>query len=493
MSMAERSYFKRYASKLTDHETTNYIQLFDAVAAQTEYDEAALKKKFSKEKFVKQFSVAKNYLTKAILKSLRNFHEESNPAYQSKALVLELSILMDKGIYEHSLKVIKKGAELASRYELYQDKSEFLSKEIYLLMNHAAQNTSRTIQLVLKEQEALNSKIQLLTAFENLYQRQNSVATSSYQIRNESSLKILDEIFNDPLIKNEKYGAEASRISYYHFYIRAIHYSLLDNREFFLREAKRLVAVCNKSEHFSAIDIRSFLNAINLLLEASYFNAEWEEMKKALDQLQQLNVKSERDKIAQFIYYSRFALVYFDQKQNARLKLELMEEAWKTFKKLGNQIPYHVKISLIVTYSSALMEMGKYSNAIDWINLYSQNKKEDQVRYDVQSILLMFQLIAHFELNNILLVKNLIPNISRYIKSVGQLSNFEKVVISFFKKLTSSKTLPPQIFDETLNALNMLKQGDILNRNRATHDIFRNFIIQKKNGKKYHELKNQEN
>lgn len=254
-----------------------------------------------------------------------------------------------------------------------------------------------------------------------------------------------------------------------------------------------MVEVCLSAPHFTSIDLLGMMNALNLLLEASYFNEDWSEIKKTLAILHEINPQNDRDRVAKFIYYSRFALIYFDQIKNIKAKTELIDEAWRTFKKLGNQIPYHIKISLIVTYSSALMEMGKYSNAIDWINLYSQNKKEDQVRYDVQSILLMFQLIAHFELNNTLLVKNLIPNISRYIKSVGQLSNFEKVVISFFNKLTSSKTLSSQIFDETLNALNVLKQGDILNRNRATHDIFRNFIIQKKNGKKYHELKDQEN
>ena len=69
--MAEKSYFKRYASKLSDDSSTNYVQLLDAIAAQEEYEEPALKKKFAKEKFVKQFSVAKTYLYKSIIKARR--------------------------------------------------------------------------------------------------------------------------------------------------------------------------------------------------------------------------------------------------------------------------------------------------------------------------------------------------------------------------------------------------------------------------------------
>jgi len=488
--MAERSYFKRYALKLSDDSSTNYVQLFDAIATQEEYDEALLKKKFAKEKFVKQFSVAKAYLYKAIIKALKNFYEESNMQSQLKNLQLELAILMDKGIYEQARKVISKGVSLAHEFEMFSDLDEFLTAELYLLMNnYESSGEKRDVELIIKEHRELGKQTQNLVEFENLYQQQHRLNKAVYQLRDEKHLEQYSTIFKNSLL-SDKANALSSRSLYCFHFIRSLHFSVTDNRKDFLSETKQLVSVCFSSKHFKEYDLRGCMNALNLLLEASYFNADWKTMNDALRKLKELPVKSERDKMAQFIYYSRFGLIYFDQKKDIKNKRQLIDDAWKNINRYEKKIPYHIRISTLVTYSSALIEMGEYSRALDWIELFRQKKKGEEVRFDVQSILLMMQLIAHYELNNRLLVKNIIPNISRFIRNIGQQSKFEKIVLSFFGKLTSSKVVVEKIFEETLSELNALKDGDILSRNRTMHDIFRLFIESKQQKKKYHQMCN---
>ncbi|MCB9336004.1 MAG: hypothetical protein H6586_07635, partial [Flavobacteriales bacterium] len=51
-----------------------YLKLMDAILKQNEYNEDELLGLFKNEKFVKQFSVAKNYLINFILKQLRQYH-----------------------------------------------------------------------------------------------------------------------------------------------------------------------------------------------------------------------------------------------------------------------------------------------------------------------------------------------------------------------------------------------------------------------------------
>lgn len=486
--MAERSYFKRYAGKLSDDTATNYIQLFDAIAAQEEYNEPALKKKFAKELFVKQFSVAKTYLYKTVIKALKNFYEESNVQSQLKNLQLELAILMDKGIYGQAHKVILKGIKLAGEFEMFTDMNDFLSAELYLLMNgYEPGNNKRNVQVVLSEQQALSTQIQNLVDFEALYYRQHGLNKRFYQVRNQEQLATYNTVFNHPLLQNKKQALSQRALYSFHF-MRALHFSVTDLRPEFLQESILLCKVCSGSKHFAEYDLRGHMNALNLLLEAAYFNADWKNMNTALTQLKSLPVKSERDKMAQFIYYSRFGLIYFDQKKDEKAKRELIDDTWQNIRRYERKIPFHIRVSLMVTNSSALLEMGEYSKALDWIELYRQNKNEDEARYDVQSILLLMQLIVHYELNNHLLVKNIVPNISRFIRKVGQLSEFERVALSFFNRLTSSKTVGERIFNETLKELNALKDGDILHRNRTMHDIFRVFIESKKAGRKYHQM-----
>ena len=395
---------------------------------------------------------------------------------------------MDKGIYRQAHKVIQRGLTLAYEFEMFSDLNEFLTAELYLLMNNYELSTAaRNGDTIVKEHAELWRKTRNLTEFETLYQQQHRLNKAVYQIRDENQLKQYTDIFNNSLLK-VKANALSSRSLYYFHFIRALHFSVTDKRKEFLSESKELVAVCFSSKQFKEFDLRGCMNALNLLLEASYFNADWKTMNYALKKLKELTVKSYRDKMAQFIYYSRFGLIYFDQQKNEKAKRALIEESWKNILRFEKKIPYHIRVSLMVTYSSALMEMGEYAKALDWIELYRQGKKENETRFDVQSILLLMQLIAHYELGNLLLVKNIVPNISRFIRKVGQQSAFEKIVLSFFNKLTSSKTVAQKVFEETLMELNALTEGDILNRNRTVHDIFKVFIESKMKGKKYHQM-----
>ncbi|HLP19119.1 MAG TPA: hypothetical protein VK174_02395 [Chitinophagales bacterium] len=487
MSMAERSYFKRYSAKLGEGSSTNYIRLFDAIAAQGQYNEAAIKKLFASEKFVKQFSVAKAYLYKTVIRALRNFREESSIQSSLKHLQLELDILMDKGIYTQAMQVIDNGIKLARQYEMLTDLNEFVAARLYMLMhNYQPLKGKETIDDVIAYHLQLGRQIDNLVQFENLYQQQHRLNKTVYQLRDGKQLKDYDTIFSNPLLQS-KSAALTGRALYLFHFIRCLHFSVTDRRADFLAEAKKLVAVCYATPYFKQYDYRGTMNALNLLLEAAYFNHDWAAMNKALKQLQAVPVQTDRDKIAAFIYYSRFALIYFDQKKDSKAMLKLMEEAWVMLKRYEQKIPYHVRVNTMVTYSSVYLEMGEYAKALDWIELYRQGKKEEAVRFDSQSILLMMQLIAHYEMGNLLLVKNIVPNISRFIKKVGQQSKFEKVLLAFFNKLTSAKAPAEGLFEKTLNELNGLQEGDILNRNRTMHDIFRVFIQSKMHKKKYHE------
>ena len=54
LTKQEKRYFKLFAQRHTSGKENQYLKLFDAIDAQEVYKEDAIKKKFSKEKFVKQ-------------------------------------------------------------------------------------------------------------------------------------------------------------------------------------------------------------------------------------------------------------------------------------------------------------------------------------------------------------------------------------------------------------------------------------------------------
>ena len=82
-----------------------FLLLFDAVDSQKEYDEETIKKKFRKEKFIRQLTFTKNYLYKSILKSLESYHSSADS--EIKNLLHRVEILFEKGLYAQCGKLLK--------------------------------------------------------------------------------------------------------------------------------------------------------------------------------------------------------------------------------------------------------------------------------------------------------------------------------------------------------------------------------------------------
>src|ERR1035437_5648878 len=108
LNPSEKRHFSLYAHRHIVGEENNYLKLFDAIDKQQEYDEVALKKKFSHEKFVQQIHVAKNYLYSLILKSLNEYHSADSSNIQLRELLNSAEILFGKGLYKQSSKILRK-------------------------------------------------------------------------------------------------------------------------------------------------------------------------------------------------------------------------------------------------------------------------------------------------------------------------------------------------------------------------------------------------
>lgn len=129
LSKNEKGYFRKMSTGL-GQQANNYIRLFDAIRKQKAYDEAALKKKFAGQKFVRNFSMAKSYLTDAILRSLRNYYAAEDPQKYTGELIDNVRICFEKGLYDTGLSSLKKGKAIALKNDLFYQYLILLDFEI---------------------------------------------------------------------------------------------------------------------------------------------------------------------------------------------------------------------------------------------------------------------------------------------------------------------------------------------------------------------------
>src|SRR5688572_19832163 len=112
LSTDEKGYFKKFAKRHTTGGNI-YLKLFDAINKQKEFEEKTLKKKF------KNYAVVKVYLFDMIMQALLVSQSRLQPQQAILRGMLQINILMARGISEKALKLLKDSQELAEQHEQY--------------------------------------------------------------------------------------------------------------------------------------------------------------------------------------------------------------------------------------------------------------------------------------------------------------------------------------------------------------------------------------
>src|SRR5687767_5435794 len=78
MNGSEKRYFKLFSDRQSQSDEKVYMQLFEAIEKQKEYNQEQIIEQFKNEKVINKFSVAKARLYELILRSLAVYHSESS-------------------------------------------------------------------------------------------------------------------------------------------------------------------------------------------------------------------------------------------------------------------------------------------------------------------------------------------------------------------------------------------------------------------------------
>lgn len=109
----EKAHFRKLASLQVSNGEPEYLQVFDEIAKQKQYDESAIKKKFKGRPFISNFHKMKDFIYGNLLDSLHHFHRKSNQLSEMLNLPPRIEILYEKGLYDQSLALARRLLKLA--------------------------------------------------------------------------------------------------------------------------------------------------------------------------------------------------------------------------------------------------------------------------------------------------------------------------------------------------------------------------------------------
>jgi len=441
LSKSEKRYFK-LSSSLQSGEK-NYMKLFDAIELQGEYDEAELKRNFSKETFIKHLPSEKNHLYSLILKSLRGFYSDKSAAAILQEQLRNIELLHDKALYKECSKIIRKAKKMAYDYEKYYflldliDWEKTLVEEEYL-MGVFGKDLNK---LVDEERECLE-RLRNLAEYQMLYSKINYVFRRGGYSRNDEEQAIVDEIANYHLIigKNTALSTKAATACYY---IKGLCASTERNLEATYTNFMKVVTIMENNPMIMMELPKRYVKALNNVMVSFMDQKNWENCSAMIQKMKGLsNLKGFESVDIQ--------LQLFTFPHNTELLVCLSKGDFE--KAINTVIPailkgitaYDGKINneevMLFYYniSRAYFGVGDYKNALKYINLVL-NDSEVGLREDVYTFARLVNLIIHFELGNYDLLDYTIKSTKRFVTKSLKNYKFETVFLKDFKKLLKNK------------------------------------------------------
>lgn len=108
LSVEEKRHFVLSAGTFRKSEAPQYLELFQLIAAQPDYDEERIRRHFGERMNDNQFSVAKNYLYNALLKVLSGLQAGMSASRMIRDALLHLEVLYVRELYPLARKQLKK-------------------------------------------------------------------------------------------------------------------------------------------------------------------------------------------------------------------------------------------------------------------------------------------------------------------------------------------------------------------------------------------------
>ena len=446
LEQTEKRYFKVYASFHIIGEKNNYVKLFEAIAKQNVYDEKKIIHLFRKEKFTKNFSVAKAYLYNLLLKSLRAYHSFNSPDLQIKEFLEYTEILYKKGLYKQSSKLLSKAKEISYEYEKYSLSLEVLNWEKKILNVESFSFTDETKwNVIIKNEEQTIENLINLNKYWDLYARMFMLVKKKGPSRNHRDLEQYNTIIKSAPLNNEK-NTFSYNTNYLHYttYINFF-YSQGDFLNYYKYNKKLLKITESYPKQIKEEDGKYTAVLHNFLIGCVELK-KFDEFYPALEKLRAMSTKKLTSQIKIFVLsYSLELGMYINtgEFENAKKAAHEVESA---LKKYQNKISAEYRMVFYYQLFYIYFGLDQFKKALSWLNKILNNTEDkNTIRSDIYSFAMILNLITQYELKNNYLLDYIIRSTYRFLYKKEKLYKFETIIMQFIrKKMTKINTKKEQ-------------------------------------------------
>lgn len=426
LTKSEKRYFKIFADK---HEgSKDYVELFDAMDNQKEYEEAKIKEKLKEKNFIKHYSVVKNYLFNSIIDSLHEFHSYDTAEYKVEEYLKKIKVLYQKGLIDSCLKLIDKAKKIAEDHEMFSELGKLLSIQHQI----STQNSS---QLFKKRKEIQQELKNVIEKSYNLSQYQQLELNAGYYINSQglsdNSSEII-ELLNHPLLLKKENALSNKALSHF----------LKIQAKICERKGQKKEALYYTHEILKNLEANSALLLENPLVYARTINTylqsaidvkdfeQFEHYLSVLKKLVSLKIAPEHINTIKGFYYINILYKNVELGDFNKV-IETIHE--NNTDLLSNQlIPLKFRIFIQYFESVALIGLEEYKAALKILN--TTLTRNENIIIPLKRISRILSILVHYELGNINILINELDATRKYIREFEN-NKGEKLLIKYIKLL----------------------------------------------------------
>lgn len=431
MSRTEKSYFKRYASVYSSGKEQHYLKLFDAVNAQPEYDESAIKKGAA---LAKNLPQTKGYLYNMILDSLHAYQTTHNIENKLHRQIEHALILKDRGLHIHAKKILQKAKQEAVKHEKFLMEAEIVKAQLSVLGVMEKEEPAKTRLFFLKQQQQALEKEANLNAYKLLQWEIVDINSRKGFALTEADKKTLETFLQNPLLKDKNLALSVLAQSAYYYTLTTIYY-MLGNLQALSGLYKEYLLLAEK--HTGIIGLSAYLgivmNSINVLMATGQLN----DMKAEVARLKSIALPDNKEGALLSKHRTLMLLNCLTKTGDFTGAKTLIGETAAAFSKTTAHISDGDRLYFQLYQAQTYIWLNDFQDALDVVNQLLQHKLKN-LNPDIYLTGKWLNILVHSELGNHQIVETELRSARRLFKQAAIEDAVEPILTKLFTKLCNA-------------------------------------------------------
>jgi len=434
LNSSEKKFLTTQLSSASGSENI-YLELYNVIDRQKEYDEQKIKKQFSKTLDARSFPVIKGRLFHLILDTLRAYCADDLPDFTVRQMIEKAIILNEKKLTDAAWKLIRKAKHEALSNELFPEVLRALEKERKIIQFQDIEVYEKLIQDNLTEEKIIVEKHNNLTEYAQLDSKMFAIYKRNLIVRNKEEVAFFKKLLQHPLLQNES-SALSFLAKYYFYQLKSSCCYCLGDMEKSYEYAQKLIAMY-ETEQMLSHRVGMYMHSLQQMTNMQGSLGKLADLMQTIRKIRDIaktfpqftksippHFPFKFSVVAETDLYSRIADYETGVAQIPRIESEL--------KKFGYALPKNERYVVYYNITLLFFRAGDYHKALYWINKILNENKEEYVFDLICGARILF-LIIHIELGNDDLLQYAAQSTQRYLTTRKRKYKVESIFFDLLK------------------------------------------------------------